>query len=210
MRIVLILLLLVPVILLKARNQEPADGPPDLQISDVSTSKFRTYEPNAYISRRMNSNTADTRSRRLIYEDEMRNRNSIENRSRDMLDLEESVKRESQPVDLFRYRINVKNTGIKIVKSVFWDYQASYADDYADTAHRQFRCTAKLKPNQSERFDAYSILPPIRIIAASNKTLNQRVIINRIEYADGTFWQRTEWQEPPPNKHGAPGNCHPL
>ena len=210
MRIVLILLLLVPVILLKARNQEPADGPPDLQIGDVSTSKFRTYEPTAYISRRMNSNTADTRSRRLIYEDEIRNRNSIENRSRDMLDLEESVKRESQPVDIFRYRVNVKNTGIKVVKSVFWDYQASYADDYSDTAHRQFRCTAKLKPNESERFDAYSILPPIRIIAASKKTLNQRVVVNRIEYADGTFWQRTEWQEPPASKHKAPGNCHPL
>ena len=44
MRIVVILLLLVPVILLKARNQDPADGPPDLQVGEFSTSKFIAYD----------------------------------------------------------------------------------------------------------------------------------------------------------------------
>ena len=215
MRIVLILLLLVPVILLKARNQEPADGPPDLQVSEFSSSKFRTYDYVEPITRRTNSNTADTRSRRLIYEEEIRNRNSIENRSRDMLDLEESVMREarsSKAVDMFRYRVNLKNTGMRLVKSVFWDYQASYTDDFADTTHRQFRCTGKIKPNQSERFEGYSIQPPIRIVsAASNKTFNERVIINRVEYADGTLWQRPEWREPEVSaNHGWRGNCLPL
>jgi hypothetical protein len=213
MRIFVILLLLVPVILLKARNQDPADGPPDVQVGEISSSKFSTYDYNAPISRRTNSNTADTRSRRLIYEDEIRNRNSIENRSRDMLDLEESVLRESRnakPLDLFRYRVNLKNTGLKVVKSIFWDYQASYTDDFADASHRQFRCTAKLKPNQSERFEGYSMLPPIRVVSAANKTYNQRVVINRVDYADGTYWQRPEWHEPPPGNMVSRGNCHPL
>ena len=213
MRIVVILLLLVPVILLKARNQDPADGPPDLQIGEISSSKFSTYEPGTYVSRNNNSNKADTRSRRLVYEEEIRNRNSIENRSRDMLELEQAVMRESlnsKPVDLFRYRVNLKNTGIKMVKSVFWDFQASYTDDFADTTHRQFRCTAKLKPDQSERFEGYSNLPPLRVISATAKTFNQRVVINRIEYADGTFWQRPEWHEPQVINRGGRGNCQPF
>lgn len=214
MRIVVILLLLVPLILLKARSQDPADGPPDLQVGEFSSSKFRTYEPITYRSNR-NSNKADTRSRQLIYQEELRNRNSIENRSRDMLELEQSVMREAantRPVDMFRYRVSLKNTGVKVVKSVSWDYQASYTDDFADTSHRQFRCTAKIKPNQSERFEAYSIQPPIRVVSASSdKTFNQRVVINRIEYVDGTYWQRPDWHEPEVvATQGGRGNCQPL
>ena len=213
MRIVVIFLLLVPVILLKARNQDPADGPPDIQIVQFSSSIFKTYDYDGTITRRTNSNTADTRSRRLIYEEEIRNRNSIENRSRDMQDLEDSVMREARnarPIDLFRYRVNLKNTGPKVVKFVFWEFQASYTDDFSGTLHRQFRCTAKLKPNQSERLEAYSTQPPIRVVSAANKTFNQRVVINRIEYADGTFWQRPEWQVPQVFKEPARGNCQAL
>ena len=214
MRILVILLLLVPVILLKARNQDLADGPPDVQIGEFSTSKFIAYDYKGPITRRTNSNTADTRSRRLIYEEEIRNRNSIENRSRDMLDLEESVMREArnaQAVDMFRYKVTLKNTGLKMIKSISWDFQGSFTEDFADTTHRQFRCTAKLKPNSTERFEGQSILPPVRVVSASNKTFIQRVVINRIEYDDGTIWQRSEWRAPleASNQPGR-GNCYPL
>ena len=213
MRIVVILLLLVPVILLKARTQDPADGPPDVQIGEFSTSKFSTYEPSTYVNRNNNSNKADTRSRRLVYEEEIRNRNSIENRSRDMLELEQAVMRESinnKPVDLFRYRVNLKNTGLKTIKLVFWDFQGSYTEDFADTTHRQFRCTSKLKTNQSERFEGYSNMPPLRVISATAKTFNQRVVINRIEYDDGTSWQRPAWQVPEVKYGRGRSNCQPL
>ena len=214
MRIVVILLLLVPVILLKTRDQDPADGAPDLQVGEFSTSKFIAYDYKGPIPRKTNSNTADTRSRRLIYEEEIRNRNSIENRSRDMLDLEESVMREArnaQAVEMFRYKVSVKNTGLKLIKSISWDFQGSYTEDFADMTHRQFRCTAKLKPNSSERFEGQSIHPPVRVISASNKVFIQRVVINRIEYEDGTFWQRSEWRAPQEaSNQPSRGNCQPL
>src|SRR5262245_21293879 len=91
MRIVLFLLLLAPVIRFKAGPQQPTDGPPDIEVGAVSSSKFRTYDPPTSVRRILNSNKADTRSRESIYREEIRNRNSIENRSRDMLDLEQSV-----------------------------------------------------------------------------------------------------------------------
>ena len=216
MRTLLILLLLIPLILITVRSQEPGEGPPDVVIGEYSASKFRTYEPaSAYgIYSNNNSNKADPRSRDLIYRDQIRNRNSVENRSRDMLDLEQSVRREaaeSKPIDLFRYRVSLKNTGAKIVKIVLWDYQASATDDFSDATHRQFRCTAKLKPNDDERFEGFSSLPPARVVTASGETYKQRVVINRIEYADGTFWQRSEWQQPEVSANrGGRGNCRPL
>ena len=216
MRIILFLLLLVPVILLKAGSQQRADSPPDVEVGEISSSKFRTYESvDATGRQRLNSNKADTRSRESVYREEIRNRNSIENRSRDMLDLEQSVMGETfnqKPIDLFRYRVNLKNTGIKIVKAIVWDYQASDTDQFTDSTHRQFRCTAKIKPNQSERVEGYSILPPTRVITASGaKSFSERVIINRIEYTDGTSWQRTDWRQPDvTSNHGSRGNCQQL
>ena len=216
MRIVVFLLLLTPVILFKAGQQQPAGGPPDVEVGEVSSSKFRTYEPFDSRSRQgMNSNKADTRSREAVYREEIRNRNSIENRSRDMLELERSVMGEAynqKPIDLFRYRVNLKNTGIKLVKAVVWDYQASATDEFNDPVHRQFRCTTKMKPNHSERFEGFSTLPPTRVITASGtKSFSERVILNRIEYADGTSWQRAEWVQPEiTSNHSSRGNCQQL
>jgi hypothetical protein len=215
MRIVIFLLLLAPVILFKAGQQQPAGGPPDVEVGEVSSSKFHTYETIDPARQRLNSNKADTRSRESVYREEIRNRNSIENRSRDMADLERSVMGESyyqKPIDLFRYRVNLKNTGIKIVKAVVWDYQASDTDQFNDAVHRQFRCTAKMKPNQSQRFEGFSVLPPTRVItAAGDKSFSERVILNRIEYADGTSWQRAEWREPEvTSTYSSRGNCQQL
>jgi len=216
MRIVLFLLLLLPVILFKTGYQQPVDGPPDLEVGEVSSSKFHTYESvDATGSQRLNSNKADTRSRESVYREEIRNRNSIENRSRDMLELEQSVMGESlnqKPVDLFRYRVSLKNTGVKIVKAVVWDYQASDTDAFTDSTHRMFRCTAKIKPNEKERIDGYSVLPPTRVITAvGSKSFSERVIVNRIEYTDGTSWQRADWRQPEVTaNHTSRGNCEQL
>ena len=213
MRILLILVLLVPVVLFKVESQEPADGPPDVQVGEVSTSRFRTYDQTSNTSNASNKNVnkSDPRSKDLIYRDEIRNRNSIENRSRDMIDYEDSVlKGNSRLVEMYRYRVSLKNTGMKVVKAVVWDYQASPDDDFSDKPHRQFLCTAKLKPNQSERFEGFSKLPPTRVITATEKTFNQRVIINWIGYTDGTSWQRRDWREPDVLGQGGQGNCHPL
>ena len=215
MRIVVFLLLLTPVILFKAGQQQPAAGPPDVEVGEVSSSKFHTYETVAESRQRLNSNKADTRSRESVYREEIRNRNSIENRSRDMAELERSVLGESyyeRPIDLFRYRVNLKNTGIKVVKAVVWDYQASDTDQFNDTVHRQFRCTTKMKPNQSQRFEGFSVLPPTRVVTATgNKSFSERVILNRIEYVDGTSWQRAEWHEPEvTSTYSSRGNCRQL
>lgn len=215
MRIVVFFLLLTPVVLFKAAQQQPAGGTPDVEVGEVSSSKFHTYETIDQTRQRLNSNKADTRSREYVYREEIRNRNSIENRSRDMAELERSVMGESyyrKPVDLFRYRVNLKNTGVKIVKAIVWDYQASDTDEFVDAVHRQFRCTAKMKPNQSQRFEGFSVLPPTRVITASGtKSFSERVILNRIEYTDGTSWQRAEWREPDvSSNHSTRGNCQQL
>jgi hypothetical protein len=202
-------------ILFKSGQQQPADGPPDVQVGEVSSSRFRTYDPPPSVRRILNSNKADTRSRESVYREEIQNRNSIENRSRDMLDLEQSVMGEpfrEKPVEVFRYKVYLKNTGVKVVKVIVWDYQASDTDRFTDSTHRQFRCTTKIEPDENEKLEGYSMLPPTRVITASGKkSFSERVVINRIEYADGTSWQRADWH-PPDSKanHNNRGSCQQL
>jgi hypothetical protein len=213
MRFILTLFLFSLAILIEVESQEPAEVPPDVEVGEFSSSKFRTYEP--ITNSRSNSNKADTRTRATINQEEIRNRNSIENRSRDMLELEQDVMREAQnskPIDMFRYQVRLKNTGIKVVKVVIWDYQASYTDDFAEASHRLFRCSAKIKPNQSERFEVFTVLPPIRVINAAGTTrFKERIVINRIEYDDGSSWRRSTWHEPDVvATEGGRGNCKLL
>lgn len=148
---------------------------------------------------------------------EMASRGSVEERSRDMRELEEEAAREarkSRPVDLYKYTVEVKNSGTKVIKWVFVDYQTSIHSDPDNVFHRQFACSITIKPNESKTMEGLSSLPPSRVVSANSPDgpLTERLIVNRIEYADGQVWQRSGWQPPEkiPNRGPRRGQCVPL
>lgn len=212
MKIFFLLILLLALLAWLMGPQEQTDVAPDIEIREFFSSVRRGYLDNTY---NRNSNKTDTRTRERIYRDEIRNRNSIENRSRDMRELEESIAKErvyAKPVDLYRYIVVLKNTGPKTIRSVFWDFQATDTATFDSPSHRQFWCEVKLKPTNTERLEGYSSLPPVTVVSATGtgKT-TKRLVINRIEYADGTSWQRSDWYLPDKStKYYGPGKCQPL
>jgi hypothetical protein len=65
---------------------------------------------------------------------------------------------------------------------------------------RQFLCAVNIKPDKDKELQAFSVSGPSEVISAgslSNKSggnpFAEKVIINRVEYADGTIWQRKDW-----------------
>ena len=93
------------------------------------------------------------------------------------------------------YHLEVKNTGSRAIKSFAWEYESSGVPDPSD---RQFFCVVNAKPNQKKQFDLFTPLAPSRVVdvtAASEKPGNSKgvVVINKIEYADGTAWVRPGW-----------------
>jgi hypothetical protein len=208
----LILFLLIQV-LGQTQNQIDPNAAPDIEVGRFSWAHHRGTGPG-------NSNssvtTANPVSRKFLYRREMENRNSIENRSRDMRELEESVFREradTKPVDVYRYKIELRNRGTKVIKWVFFDYQTTAPSDPANPSHREFACAVKMKPNVNQSLVAESLLPPSRVIHAAGKEAapTEKLIINRIEYADGAFWQRPGWHPPDqlPSRSGR-GPCRPI
>jgi hypothetical protein len=96
---------------------------------------------------------------------------------------------------VYRYRLEVQNTNAQPVKSFAWSYQTGDAPDPAD---RHFFCAIDAKPKENKALDLYSPLGPARVIDASKageKPEDEKVhvMINLIEYADGSVWKRPAW-----------------
>ena len=157
-----------------------------------------------------------TRTREEIREREMLNRDSIENRSRDMRVFENRARRDSvnsKPVDIYGYKVTLRNNGTRVVKVVFWDYQFSDPTDPENPSNRQFRCVVKISPRKSATMEALSYQPPIRVVRADGgQSLKENLVINRVEFSDGSSWQRPEWYLPEivSSKSTLRGNCQPL
>jgi hypothetical protein len=146
---------------------------------------------------------------------ELKNRRDLQQRRADMRTAEINATLSGQPASkIYVYRLQVKNASAKVVKGFAWEYQPSTEPDPLD---RQFFCVVKTKPNESKEIELFSPLAPSRVIDAakagdkSAKSSDAGVIINKIEYMDGSIWQRTGWN---PNTFRAddvqkiiPGKC---
>ena len=102
-------------------------------------------------------------------------------------------------VDGFAYKVKVRNAGPKVVEVLFWEYQFEEAADPSNLARRQFLCGVNIKAGKDKELLAWSASGPngtISIDSLAGKAENpyrERVVINRIEYADGSIWQRKDW-----------------
>lgn len=128
---------------------------------------------------------------------EIRNRRDILERRAEMAAVErDAALSRISSSKIYFYRLRVKNASTKVVKSFAWECQPFSEPDPLD---RQFFCKVKAKPNESKEIELFSPLAPSRVIDASKagdnsgKSPDAKVVINRIEYIDGTVWQRPGW-----------------
>ena len=66
-------------------------------------------------------------------------------------------------------------------------------------SRRRFICGVKIKPDQEKLVQVFSTLGPGTVInlrnltKGSGKQFDESVVIDRIEYEDGSLWQRKDW-----------------
>ena len=105
----------------------------------------------------------------------------------------------SKSIDGFSYQLKLKNESKKQVEVVFWEYQFIDVENPDMVTRRQFLCGLNLKPSKEKELIAFSLSGPSRVVnvqSLASKIENppqERVMINRVEYADGTIWQRQDW-----------------
>ena len=103
----------------------------------------------------------------------------------------------TQPLDGFAYHIKVQNPTTKVVEIVFWEYQFQDPANPDLVARRQFLCGVNIPAGKGKDLEGFSLSGPSEVINV--KTLNagsgfkENVLINRVEYSDGSIWQRKAW-----------------
>jgi hypothetical protein len=112
---------------------------------------------------------------------------------------QESRTPKGTPVDGFTYLVNVQNTSKKVIEILFWEYQFSDPANPANVTRRQFLCGVNIKSDKQKELRAFDMSGPGEAVSAGSvanppgKGFLEKVVINRVEYADGSTWTRKDW-----------------
>jgi hypothetical protein len=102
-------------------------------------------------------------------------------------------------VEGYDYRVKVQNATQKAVEVLYWEYQFEETANPSNLTRRQFLCGVQIKGGKEKELQAFGGSGPAGVVSAeslANKAANpfaERVRINRVEYADGSIWQRKDW-----------------
>lgn len=101
--------------------------------------------------------------------------------------------------DTFAYEVKVANSSKKAIDVLFWEYQFIDPGSPVKPSRHQFLCGVGLKSGKEKQLQASSLSGPSDVVSAqtlanaAEKRFLEKVFINRVEYADGSIWQRKGW-----------------
>jgi hypothetical protein len=108
----------------------------------------------------------------------------------------EIARRKGPPRYGFRYKLSVKNDGAKAVKELDWDYVFTDAATGEELGRHKFTSEGRVSPGKGKEFSFFIPNPPTLRVSAYALDKNERaglqeqVVIMRVLYEDGTFWQK--------------------
>ena len=128
---------------------------------------------------------------------------TIEARSRELRQVGSQAGRQSSGVShpggfTYEYRVKLKNTSPKKIKAVLWEYQLLEGSTTEIVSRRVFLCGTSIKSSSDKLMQAVAFAPPTRVVSADaseESPPKQRVLVNRIEYSDGSTWVRDGWKQ---------------
>ena len=140
------------------------------------------------------ANRAETENERLERQtnERIQNMHALENLKRDPAQRTSALK-------VYESDAEMKNASTKTITGFVWAYRASPALQY--TEDQEFLCAVKVTAGETKRVKVISLYPNQKVVkvstsgAASNPakpTLND-VIINQVQFSDGTTWRRPAW-----------------
>lgn len=97
---------------------------------------------------------------------------------------------------IFIYKLSVKNHSTKAIKEIDWDYVFFDAITGEELGRRQFTSVDKVGHGKTKELSCMISAPPTRRISVYALDKRERiglaedVVIVRVQYSDGTVWQR--------------------
>lgn len=113
--------------------------------------------------------------------------------------VQEARSPKSKQVEGYEYRVKFRNGGAAAVAVLFWEYRFTETSNPSNVARRQFLCGVGIKPGKDKEVFSFSVSGPSNVVSAgslaneSGPSYAEKVVVNRVEYADGSIWQRKDW-----------------
>jgi hypothetical protein len=96
----------------------------------------------------------------------------------------------------YRYEAKVSNTSEKTIREIVWEYSLSEPETEVQIGSHQYTSRVSLRPGKIATLIGLSNTPPNGVVLvdkAGDKLQSkyvERVVIRRIEFGDGTIWER--------------------
>lgn len=96
----------------------------------------------------------------------------------------------------YLYQATVRNTGQRKIKALNWQYIFTDARDRSIVTRHKFKSLENIAPGKEAKLSRFSAVAPTQVVnaktleSASQQPYLEQVLIMRIEYADGSVWER--------------------
>lgn len=111
------------------------------------------------------------------------------------IDEDEFRPKPTDPIAIYTYRAKIKNNTEKVIQTVAWDYVFFAPGTKKEVGRRRFANKVKISPGKTGSLMMQSPAPPTGSIKAakadkkSRVEYDEKVVIQSIEYTDGTVWK---------------------
>lgn len=98
--------------------------------------------------------------------------------------------------DGYRYKVTLRNEGLKEIKSIDWDYLFLDPFSLLEVTRHQFTSDETIAPGKSKEVSVLYLIPPVKTVSVgmlNNKEsmpFTEQVVVARIQFSDGSLWQR--------------------
>lgn len=196
--LLLLLLLFIPLIDVSAQSSQASEAP-DLTVSKKNWRK-EIHHP-ALTSDPFRANDEQAELQRVQKDNSIRNSVRVREGNTPLPAVRNTKPMPTEsdgPQVWFVYRVTVKNSGTKTIAALEWDYLFFDSEKAERVGQHSFRHRIKIRTGKTTELIGHSTKPPSSVIDATRAKngdthLSEEVIIRRIEYEDGSVWQR------PPN-----------
>ena len=96
----------------------------------------------------------------------------------------------------FLYKVSLRNNSNKTIKIIDWDYVFFSSNTQSETGRLEFTSDAKIGPGKTKELNVMARRPPAKTVSVyeldktERQGLDGQVVIMRLEYTDGSIWQR--------------------
>lgn len=100
------------------------------------------------------------------------------------------------PRDGYRYKVTLRNDGVKVIKSIDWDYLFFDPMTQQELARHQFTSDETIKPGKSKEVSVLYLTPPVKTVDVrllrkkEASSVAEQVVVARVLFSDGSVWQR--------------------